>query len=62
MSEKKKLGRPRADTEPVMIRMSPQLIQAVDDRRRLEPDLPTRPEMVRRLLMAALDLPKKNFN
>jgi hypothetical protein len=62
VSEKKKLGRPKADTEPVMIRMSPQLIQAVDDRRRLEPDLPTRPEMIRRLLMDALDLSQGNLH
>lgn len=60
MSEKKKMGRPRTDTEPVMIRMSPQLIAAIDDRRREVPDLPTRPEMIRRLLMTALNLEEDN--
>lgn len=56
MSEKKKMGRPRTDTEPVMIRMSQDLIRAVDERRRQEPDLPTRPEMIRRILVAALHM------
>lgn len=56
MSEKKKMGRPKADTEPVMIRMSQDLIRAIDERRRDEPDLPTRPEMVRRLIIGALHL------
>lgn len=56
MSEKKKMGRPRTDTEPVMIRMSQNLIRAIDDRRREEPDLPTRPEMIRRLLVGALHI------
>lgn len=56
MSEKKRMGRPRTDTEPVMIRMTPQLIAAIDDRRRDEVDLPTRPEMIRRLLMISLNL------
>lgn len=56
MAEKPRMGRPPADTAPVMVRMTPQLIQAIDNRRRDEPDLPTRPEMVRRLLMASLGL------
>lgn len=56
MSEKKKMGRPRTDTEPVMIRMSQDMIRAIDDRRREEPDLPTRPEMIRRLLADALQM------
>lgn len=51
---RKKIGRPHADTQPVMIRMSTALIQTIDDRRRREPDLPSRPEMVRRLIEAAL--------
>ena len=29
MSERKKMGRPRSDTEPVMIRMTPRLIEAM---------------------------------
>ena len=46
--------------EPVMIRIAPQLIAAIDNRRREEPDLPTRPEMIRRLLMATLDVDRES--
>lgn len=60
MTEKKKMGRPRTDTEPVMIRMSPRMIEAIDNRRRDEPDLPTRPEMIRRLIAKGLDLEEEN--
>lgn len=56
MREKKKMGRPTTDTRPVMIRMSPELIAAIDEKRREVPDLPTRPEMIRRMLMDALGL------
>lgn len=48
MSEKKKMGRPQADTEPVMIRMSRNMIREIDEYRRTLDDLPTRPEIVRR--------------
>ncbi|HRM74879.1 MAG TPA: hypothetical protein PLI13_09315 [Paracoccus sp. (in: a-proteobacteria)] len=60
MSERKKMGRPRSDTEPVMIRMTPRLIEAIDNRRREEPDLPTRPEMIRRILADALNLAEES--
>ena len=60
MSERKKMGRPRSDTEPVMIRMTPGLIEAIDNRRREEPDLPTRPEMIRRILADALNLAEES--
>jgi metal-responsive CopG/Arc/MetJ family transcriptional regulator len=36
------------------VRMQSELERAVDDCRRSEADLPTRPEMVRRLLQAAV--------
>lgn len=58
MEEKRAKGRPRLDTEPVNLRLPREMIEALDDRRRHESDLPTRPEMIRRLLMAALDLQK----
>ncbi len=45
-----KKGRPQTDTQPVMIRMTPEMIAAVDDARRNMPDLPTRPELVRRVM------------
>lgn len=49
-----KVGRPKSDTEAVNVRLSRSLIERLDDRRRQEKDLPTRPEMVRRILEAAL--------
>ncbi|WP_081874880.1 ribbon-helix-helix protein, CopG family [Thioclava atlantica] len=48
--EEKKKGRPRVDTEAVNLRLSREMLQAIDERRRLESDLPTRPEMIRRAL------------
>ncbi|WP_050526519.1 hypothetical protein [Pseudorhodobacter aquimaris] len=56
MSEqKKKMGRPPTDTEPVMVRMSPAMITAIDEYRRTQGDLPTRPEMVRRVMAEFLE-------
>ena len=48
------VGRPKVDTEAVTVRVSRSLLERLDDRRRQEKDLPTRPEMVRRILEAAL--------
>lgn len=45
-----KKGRPPTDTQPVMIRMTPEMIAALDDARRNITDLPTRPELVRRVM------------
>ncbi|WP_231564838.1 hypothetical protein [Paracoccus halophilus] len=42
------------------MRLPREMIEAIDDRRREEPDLPTRPEMIRRLLMTALNLEEDN--
>jgi hypothetical protein len=53
--EKKKMGRPPTDTEPVMVRMSPAMIAAIDEYRRTQEDLPTRPEMVRRIMAEFLE-------
>lgn len=47
-------GRPKKDTEPVTLRLPRRMIDALDDLRRVEPDLPTRPEMIRRLLVKQL--------
>lgn len=41
-----------ADSQ-VQVRMPPELRRAVEERRRREPDIPTRPEMIRRLLKQA---------
>lgn len=55
MTEKKKIGRPVADTEPVMIRMTRDMIKAIDDYRRTVDDLPTRPEVIRRVMADFLE-------
>jgi metal-responsive CopG/Arc/MetJ family transcriptional regulator len=50
-------GRPRsADTKPVMVRMTDDLVDKIDDARKLQSDLPTRPEMIRRMLEEWLTL------
>lgn len=52
----KKRGRPPVDSESINLRLVRDLIQAIDDRRRAEPDLPTRPEMIRRALVQWLEM------
>ena len=47
---------PKKDTEALTLRLPRELIEAIDDRRRIEPDLPTRPEMIRRALAQRLAL------
>lgn len=57
-------GRPKTDAEPVMVRMPPDLIEAIDVFRRDHPAIPTRPEAIRLLLrdslisLRLLDTPK----
>ncbi|WP_339638343.1 ribbon-helix-helix protein, CopG family [uncultured Sulfitobacter sp.] len=46
----KSRGRPNADTQPVMVRMPTELIEAIDAARRAEEDLPSRPELIRRIV------------
>lgn len=46
----KSRGRPKVDTQPVMVRMPTALIEALDEARRAEEDLPTRPELIRRIV------------
>ena len=48
------MGRPTKDTAALTLRLTTEMIMQIDDARRVEPDLPTRPEMVRRLLAKAL--------
>lgn len=47
---------PKKDTEAVNLRLPRDVIAAIDDRRRWEDDLPTRPEMIRRALLQWLEL------
>ncbi len=58
MDKKNRIGRPRVDTESINLRLPRELIEAIDNRRRLEKDLPTRPEMIRRALVQWLEMPK----
>ncbi|WP_341872013.1 ribbon-helix-helix protein, CopG family [Roseivivax isoporae] len=46
----KSRGRPKADTSPVMVRIDADMLAAIDDVRRTEEDVPTRPEMIRRMI------------
>jgi hypothetical protein len=41
---------PKKDTTGVMLRISADMLKAIDDIRRQEDDIPTRPEMIRRIL------------
>ncbi|SFO38441.1 Ribbon-helix-helix protein, copG family [Roseovarius lutimaris] len=45
-----KMGRPKVDTQAVMLRLHSDLVKQIDDLRREEEDLPTRPEMIRRII------------
>lgn len=49
-----KVGRPPVDSEAINVRLTREVIEAVDAFRKDEADLPTRPEGVRRLLSEAL--------
>lgn len=46
----KKIGRPKKDTEQVTVRLLVETIEAIDASRKLEIDLPSRPEMIRRMI------------
>jgi len=51
----KAMAPPRKDNIPLTLRVSQELLKAIDDRRREEEDIPTRPEMVRRILQDYFD-------
>ncbi len=52
---KKGVGRPKSDTEGVMVRLPREMIRQLDEVRREQDDIPTRPEMIRRILADWLD-------
>ncbi|MDO6615926.1 MULTISPECIES: ribbon-helix-helix protein, CopG family [Pacificibacter] len=56
---RKKMGRPKLDTEALTVRLPREMIEAIDNRRREEDDLPTRPEMIRRVLAQWLEATDK---
>jgi hypothetical protein len=49
---------PKKNTEPLTLRLPSEILTALDDLRRGIDDLPTRPEMIRRLLLTHHDLAK----
>lgn len=51
-----KRGRPPSDTVsiPVLVRVEIELLEQIDELRRAAPDLPSRPEAIRRLVVKAL--------
>ncbi|MEO9463879.1 ribbon-helix-helix protein, CopG family [Sulfitobacter pontiacus] len=51
----KKIGRPSKNTEQVTVRLLVNTIEAIDAARRSEDDLPSRPEMIRRMIDDWLD-------
>ncbi|MBU2935134.1 ribbon-helix-helix domain-containing protein [Pacificibacter marinus] len=53
------MGRPKLDTEALTVRLPREMIEAIDNRRREEDDLPTRPEMIRRVLAQWLEATDK---
>ena len=46
----KKIGRPKKDTEQVTVRLLVETIDAIDGARKEQDDLPSRPEMIRRMI------------
>lgn len=48
------MARPKSDTEAMNLRLSKEVLEALDDMRREEKDLPNRQEMVRRILVKAI--------
>lgn len=51
-----KTGRPPVDTDAVTVRLRREVIAQIDDWRRGQDDLPTRPEAIRRLTAFGLTL------
>jgi metal-responsive CopG/Arc/MetJ family transcriptional regulator len=51
----KKTGRPKSETSAITLRLPDEMIQELDGVRREQEDIPTRPEMIRRILSDWLD-------
>ena len=56
----KKTGRQKKQTEQVSLRVEKTTIREIDELRRMEKDLPSRPEMIRRVIARYLEQHKKN--
>ena len=57
---RKKRGRPRVDTEEVSVRIVRRDLDALDTWRQTQPDQPSRPEAIRRLIREVLHDPRSN--
>lgn len=53
-STKSKGGRPRVDATPITVRVPPSQLASLDAWREAQPDKPSRPEAVRRLVEKGL--------
>jgi len=53
-TKQKRRGRPPIDSKEVQVRMRRDLLNALDDWRAAQPDVPGRPEAIRRLIAKAL--------
>jgi metal-responsive CopG/Arc/MetJ family transcriptional regulator len=51
---------PKKDTQALTLRLESSMIEQLDDLRRFEADIPTRPEMIRRALLEWLESKKNN--
>ena len=60
VDDRKKVGRPPSDTEAINLRLPREVIEELDDLRRKEVDVPTRPEMIRRIIQEFLEATKRN--
>lgn len=49
-----KIGRPRVEGENIMLRLPTDMVDAIDDLRKRDAELPTRQEIVRRALAGYL--------
>ena len=53
-SARKSRGRPRVDATPINVRLPPEQVTRLDTWREAQPDKPSRPEAIRRLVEAGL--------
>jgi metal-responsive CopG/Arc/MetJ family transcriptional regulator len=58
--QKKKMGRPPVDSEPVVVRMPRAVLDALDGHRLKDKGSPSRPELVRRIVAEWLDANQNN--
>jgi hypothetical protein len=60
VDDRKKVGRPPSDTEAINLRLPREVIEELDELRRKEADVPTRPEMIRRIIQEFLKATTQN--